>query len=242
VEHPASNIRYPSHCISLRNTHYVTTAAKKAYTGKPESYFTGARRDIVDQLLPNPKGRILEIGCGSGLTGALALAQKKCSHYTGVEISEKAAEIARQRITEVVVGDIEEIIPPWDHASFDVLILSEILEHLVDPWSALKKLRPLMKSGALVFASSPNVSHHTVIRMLIRGRWDLKEDGIMDRGHLRWFTPRSYVKMLQDTGYHVDRVEPLNPLRLKAQIAVALMAGRGRRFFIEQINVKAHCE
>jgi 2-polyprenyl-3-methyl-5-hydroxy-6-metoxy-1,4-benzoquinol methylase len=196
----------------------------------------------VDQLPQNPKGRILEIGCGAGQTGALALAQEKCTHYAGVEISEKAAELARQRITEVVVGDIEEITPPWGHASFHVLILSEILEHLVDPWSVLKKLRPLMKRGALVFCSSPNVSHYSVIRMLIRGHWDFRDDGIMDRTHLRWFTANSYVKMLQATGYHVDRVEPLNPLSLKARIAVCLMAGWGRHLFIEQINVRGHCE
>ena len=61
-----------------------------------------------------------------------------------MELLSSAAERAKERISEVVVGDVEEIALPWSSSSFDVLILSEVLEHLVDPWAVLKKLWPLL--------------------------------------------------------------------------------------------------
>src|ERR1700731_1156564 len=132
----------------------------RAYEKKPQSYFQSARSDYISELPVNPKARILEIGCGEGGTGYLALKEGRCAEYCGVELLPNPASRAKERISKVVVGNVELIELPWPHDSFDVLILSEVLEHLVDPWAVLKKLRPLLKSGAKVLASSPNVSNH----------------------------------------------------------------------------------
>jgi 2-polyprenyl-3-methyl-5-hydroxy-6-metoxy-1,4-benzoquinol methylase len=101
----------------------------------------------------------------------MALASGKCQAYCGVELFDRAAAIASQTLTQVVVGDVEKVELPWKPTSFDALIMSEVLEHLVDPWAALRRLRPLLKPGAMVFASSPNASHYEVILMLLRGDW-----------------------------------------------------------------------
>ena len=151
-----------------------------AYRSKESGYFSGARSDFVTALPRNPGAWILEIGCGNGDTGSLALAQGRCSRYCGVELVAAAAAEARSKISEVVVGDVEHVALPWAEGSFDALIMSEVLEHLGDPWALLRRLRPLMKPGALVFASSPNVSHHSVIRMLSCSRI---LSGSLDQGH-----------------------------------------------------------
>jgi 2-polyprenyl-3-methyl-5-hydroxy-6-metoxy-1,4-benzoquinol methylase len=130
---------------------------------------------------------------------------------------------------------------PWDENWFDALILSEVIEHLVDPWSVLRKIRPLMKSGARVFASSPNVSHFSVLRMLWRGDWTLEDSGLMDRTHLRWFTPRSYRELFESTGYRVDSVRELAPFGRKARFVNKVTFGRWRHLLTYQIDLRAHC-
>ena len=209
-----------------------------SYEEKNDAYFSGRRSDYVAELERNPDARILEIGCGNGDTGALALSEKKCGVYCGVEIDERAAREARSKLSEVVVGNVESLQFPWEPGTFDALILSEVLEHLTEPGRTLSRLRPLLKSGARVLGSSPNVSHLSVIRMLLSGRWDLEDAGIMDRTHLRWFTPASFRELFESSGYAVDSVEPLQ-LGPKSRLAVKLMLGRGQHLFHRQIDIRA---
>lgn len=210
-----------------------------AYETKNDSYYEGARSDFIDELPENPQAKILEIGCSNGNTGALALARNKCGSYIGVEMHEAAAQKARHKISQVLIGDIEQMVFPWEDHSFDALILSEVLEHLVDPWNVLRRLHRYLKPGALVFASSPNVSHHRIIRMLLRGEWNLTDDGIMDRTHLRWFTPKTFAEMFEQTGYKVIKLEPMSPFKFQVKLQIALMLGKGKHLFYKQIKIKA---
>jgi 2-polyprenyl-3-methyl-5-hydroxy-6-metoxy-1,4-benzoquinol methylase len=219
----------------------IAHGGQEAYSMKATEYFAGARRDYVAELPINSQARILEIGCGEGGTGALALSEGKCGVYCGVELCHKAAEKAKQKLTEVVVGNIEDLQLPWGPATFDAVILSEVLEHLVDPWAALRRIRPLLKPKASVFASSPNISHYSAIRMLLRGQWDLTDVGLMDRTHLRWFTPSTYRALFESCGYAVNSAREKEPFRTKARIASALTFGRFRYLFIGQIDLRARC-
>lgn len=209
------------------------------YAEKPVSYFVGARHDFVDLLPPDPSAQILEVGCGAGATGALALEQKKCARYVGIELMPEAATEARKVLSEVILGNIEEIALPAPPATFDALILSEVVEHLVDPWTALKRLAIMLKPGAIVLASSPNVANWKILRQLSRGRFDYTERGTMDRTHLRWFTPATYRELFEHCGYAVDRVYPIVPLR-PHQKAVSTMLGGRDHLFYAQICLSAH--
>ncbi len=216
------------------------SAGTGAYSGKTEEYFAGARDDFVSELPDNSQSRILEIGCASGGTGALALSEGKCGWYAAVELDESAAERARAKLSEVIVADVEHAELPWPEQSFDVLIMSEVLEHFADPWQVLKNLRPLLKPGGLFFCSSPNVSHYRLIKMLIQGDWKLVDYGIMDRTHLRWFTPKTYGELVESAGFILDYVEPIKPFDTWDRIRTFLTGGR-RHLFIKQIKIKAHC-
>ena len=109
------------------------------YAEKPDAYFSGARADFVRRLPRDPSAAILEIGCGTGATGALALKDGRCGRYVGVELFEGAAAEARKVLTEVVTGNVETAAFDWQPASFDALILSEVLEHLIEPGRVLKE-------------------------------------------------------------------------------------------------------
>lgn len=209
------------------------------YDGKADKYFAGARQDFVCMLPSGDDVRVLEIGCGSGDTGALALAQGRAAHYTGVDISAKAAQKAAAVLSEVLIGDVEKMPLPWRPASFDALILSEVLEHLVDPWSALARLSPLIKSGGVALASSPNVSHYSIVANLARGRFELTDFGAMDRTHMRWFTPATYRGLFEGAGFAVDEVEPVTAFAPRTRLLSRLTGGRLDHLFMRQLRLKA---
>jgi len=212
-----------------------------AYDAKEERYFTGARRDYIAELPNNAKSCILEIGCGNGDTGALAISNGKCACYCGIERYGPAAEAAKSKITEVITGDVENVKLPWPSQSFDAFILSEVLEHLVDPWAVLRNLRPLMKPDALVFASTPNISHYSIVLMLLRGEWRLADKGTMDRTHLRWCTPKTFRELFESCGYHVNQVRPVSPPGPKARIA-SFVLGKSHEYLLwRQIDLRATC-
>ncbi len=210
------------------------------YSAKIDGYFDGIRPAFVEALPSNPTARLLEIGCGNGRTASAAHAAGKCGWCCGVELCAGPAREAGKRLDQVCVGNVEQMelnLPP---ASFDVLMLSEVLEHLVDPGAVLKKLRPLLKPGAIVLAGSPNVCHHSVLRMLLAGKWEYQNKGILDATHLRWFTAPSYQALFEENGYVVDQVGSANPLSLKARITRKLLFHRFDHLFYTQIFLRGH--
>ena len=79
----------------------------------------------------------------------------------------------------------------------------------VDPWAALARLSPLVKSGGVALASSPNVSHYSIVANLARGRFELTDFGAMDRTHMRWFTPATYRALFEGAGFAVEETVPV---------------------------------
>src|SRR5438105_6991627 len=159
---------------------------------------------------------ILELGCGAGGTGALALQRGKAGTYVGIELVEPMAEQARGVLTTVHQGDVEAIELPYAPCTFDALVCSEVLEHLANPEATLKKLIALVKPGGRIYASVPNLAHWRIVLDLLRGRFDYQERGPMDRTHLRWFTPRSFRALFESCGVVVDHLAPVgsrSPLR-----------------------------
>jgi 2-polyprenyl-3-methyl-5-hydroxy-6-metoxy-1,4-benzoquinol methylase len=211
-----------------------------AYATKPKRYFGGVREDYLCGLRRYGCRRVLEIGCGVGDLGAQALSGGDCEFYAGIELFDEAAGKAETRLSQVVGGDVESVSLPWKEKTFDALIMSEVLEHLRDPGDVLRRLRPLLVDGGRVFASSPNAAHHSVIRMLWRGEWNAADYGIMDRTHLRWFTPASYQEMFERAGFGVDRLESISELTLKQRLLCAALLGRRNHLFWGQINLQGH--
>jgi ubiquinone/menaquinone biosynthesis C-methylase UbiE len=210
------------------------------YSEKQKGYFDGTRIAFVKELPTNPSARLLEVGCGNGRTASAMKAESKCGWCTGIELCAEPAAEARTRLDQVIVGNVEQLELDLPEKSFDILILSEVLEHLVNPGAVIQKLRRFLKPGAVVLAGSPNVCHHSVVRMVLSGRWQYESKGIMDATHLRWFTAQTYRELFESNGYVVDHVGSANPFSRKARIANALLLGRLEHLFYTQIFLRAH--
>jgi 2-polyprenyl-3-methyl-5-hydroxy-6-metoxy-1,4-benzoquinol methylase len=209
-----------------------------AYEHKAAAYFAGARGDFVDKLPDSCPLGVLEIGCGDGTTGAMALESGKCSRYVGIELFPAAADKAGKHLSEVHVGDVQTMDLPFAAASFDAVILSEVLEHLVSPWAVLHRIAPLVRPGGIVLASSPNVAHWRVIRELLRGRFELRDSGVFDRTHMRWFTPSTFAAMFENAGFEVMSVGPVTPFSSRTKAISTLTRGRLDHLFMTQISLQ----
>lgn len=209
-----------------------------AYEGKATAYFTNARADFVRLLPRDPTARVLEIGCGNGATGALAMARGRAGHYVGVELVEGQGRKAREVLSDVLIGDVERMDFDWQPAEFDALIMSEVLEHLVEPGALLRRLHRFIRPGGIVLASSPNISHWRVLRELLKGRFDLADQGVFDRTHLRWFTPATFAAMFETAGFRIDRVGPVTPFSPRVEMISRLTFGHIDHLFMTQIAVQ----
>jgi SAM-dependent methyltransferase len=196
------------------------------YAEKANTYFDRVRTEILPLLPAGSVDRMLEIGCGSGDTLAYLQASGRCRRTCGVELFPEAADTARGRLDEVYEGNIEQMELPIAPASLDVVLCLDVLEHLIDPWAAAARLARLLKPGGVLIASIPNVRHFRVVMpLLVRGRWEYGQFGLMDRTHLRFFTERSATQLLQQAGLRVDAVHKSGLDSLRKRAAVMLSAG-----------------
>lgn len=152
--------------------------------------------EMVRRLLP-PGGRVLDIGCASG--GLLALLTD-AGYRAGVESSAVAAERAMEVADLVVVGDIDNSEVSFPEASFDVVVCADVLEHLPDPASTLRRVVDWVAPGGSVVICVPNIANWRSRLRMLRGQWRYEEQGIWDSGHLRFFTLASLRSMVASVG------------------------------------------
>src|SRR4051812_35787430 len=171
--------------------------------------YESARPDVQAHV-PHAARRILELGCSAGALGA-ALKARQDALVVGVELDPGYAREAEARLDRVIVGDAGAFAtgPAPPEAPFDCLIAADVLEHLADPWAALRGAAAMLAPGAAVVVSLPNVLFWGALARVIRGRrWPREPDGIFDRTHLRWFTEADAVELLASAGLRDVRVHP----------------------------------
>ena len=201
------------------------------------AYFANERADVVAKL-GVPLGRVLDVGCGAGGV-ARSLRAAGADQVVGVESHAPAAEQARAHLDEVHVATIEEALAKdLLHGPFDTVVLYDVLEHLVDPGAVLRMLGALAAPRAQVHVSVPNARHWSLAYdLLVRGTFGYTEWGHRDRTHLRWFTRRDIVVLLESQGWSVTDVSSSVPGR-NATLD-RLTAGRLRDFLALQWHVLA---
>lgn len=156
------------------------------------------------QMIANGS-RVLEIGCATGFMGEYLIKKKKCE-VVGVELGLDEAKIARTKLTKVIVGDIEykqTISQIRKMGKFDVVFAAALIEHLKDPWEALRTWKTFLKPNGVLIISTSNVAHWSQRIKSVRGTFNYTEYGILDNTHLRFFTTNSFQKLVTDSGFTV---------------------------------------
>ncbi len=182
----------------------ATTQLSQEFRGR---YFGDAKPAFL--ALFDPRGlRILDLGCGGGHNGEL-LKGAGAAWVAGVERDAAACEQARRRLDAVVQSDLADFDPVvLGPELFDVILASDVLEHLVEPHVVLARSVTHLRPGGLVVASIPNVAHVVVFYNLLFKRWPRRNSGIFDYTHVRFFGKRDMTALLEGAGLHVLRVEP----------------------------------
>lgn len=173
---------------------------------KDQNYYKHAKVKFLE-MLPSLKGRFLEVGCGEGATLEY-LKSAGADFVAGVDINAGAIRAGAQRGLDLMLAaDVEKDELPFAAREFDVIILADVLEHLREPWEALKKITGYLKDDGHVLISIPNVRHYRVVRDLVfHDKWEYEDSGILDSSHMRFFTLRETKKLLEYAGLDISRL------------------------------------
>lgn len=160
---------------------------------------------ILMRLIPRG-GRVLELGCASGYLSGYMEAALGC-RVTGLEIDPAAVAIAAGRCSEVHVADLDvpgALAVAGASGPYDVLLAAAVLEHLRQPERVLAEARALLKPGARVIVSLPNIAYWRYRLLLLLGHFDYTDYGVMDRTHCHLYTVRTGRALLEEQGYPVE--------------------------------------
>lgn len=163
---------------------------------------------LLDLVRERPR-KVLELGCGGGMLGAKLKERYPGASVTGIDANPAAARLAAGRLDRVIVSRLESLDLEAEGLAgeqFDHAFAADILEHLVNPWGFLVRLRACLAPRAWVLASIPNVRNLRLIAELLEGHWRYAERGLLDVTHLRFFTFEGVKSLFEETGYSVESV------------------------------------
>lgn len=171
-------------------------------------YWSEARTYVAD-LIPDTARRILDVGCNDGSFGAGVLARVPGREVWGIEPHDLDARAAARQLTGVAHGFYPEALADVP-GNFDCVSFNHVLEHMVDPWAALRVTRERLNPGAVIVGELPNVRHLPFLfDLAVRGRFDYVDSGLLDRTHVRFFTRSSARDLFTSTGFEVEEFFPV---------------------------------
>ena len=156
----------------------------------------------LEQMSP---ARVLDLGCSSGL---LAERIRALGHrVTGVDVH--ALPGVTERVDRFIEADLDRGLPVSidDEDRYDVVVAADVLEHVREPERLLEEIRTILVPRGVLIASVPNFGHWYPRGRTALGLFDYDQRGILDRGHVRFFTRRGFLARLRHAGFRVVRQE-----------------------------------
>ncbi|MBV9207530.1 MAG: class I SAM-dependent methyltransferase [Actinobacteria bacterium] len=154
---------------------------------------------------------ILDVGCGDGAALAVAAGQNPAHRFAGIDWSAGALRHAHARGLTVLRADATGAGLPVADGAADVVIMSELIEHLVDPDRAVAEVRRVLRPGGSLLLSTPNLAAWYNRGLLALGIQPIFSEvslhgvfgrpGRMVAGHLRLFTLRALTGFLTASGF-----------------------------------------
>jgi len=194
--------------------------------GVPEDYAikedqASSHAVILRWLEQMPPRRVLDLGCSGG---QLASRVRDLGHHvTAADVVEHPQ--VRGRVDRFVRADLDQGLPEELVAlgPFDVVLTADVLEHLREPRRLLERVDSVLADDGVLIASVPNFAHWYARARTALGLFDYDQRGVLDRGHVRFFTRSSFRRLLRDAGFSITKlvttglpVEVLTPDRGRA--------------------------
>jgi SAM-dependent methyltransferase len=197
--------------------------AQSAYAVKEDEASSHGR--ILRWMELRSPSRVLDLGCSDGALGARLQAMGHV--VVGVDVEEHKG--VRERLADFYQADLEQGLPDDVGGDYDVVLAADVLEHVRSPEGLLDEVRPRLRPGGALITSIPNFGHWYPRARVLAGRFDYDARGILDRGHLRFFTKRSFARMVDGAGWEIRRQESIGlPLEVADRGAQAAGGGTGR--------------
>jgi SAM-dependent methyltransferase len=168
-----------------------------AYDFKPSPYSSHGR--LLRWLGAATPGRVLDVGCSDGRFGAAA----RALGHTVVGVDMHKHEGVADRLDDFVVGDLNDGVPAGVVGPFQYVVAGDILEHVLDPQRLLDALAEQLAPGGEILVSVPNFGHWYPRTRTALGRFDYDQRGPFDSTHYRFFTRRSFERLVDRCGLTV---------------------------------------
>lgn len=148
---------------------------------------------------------ILDVGCNTGYIGKKLKEKNVVSD--GIDINKIALDIAKKNYRELFTRDL--YVPRLDLGSskYDYIIFADILEHLPLPQLLLKDSKKYLKKNGKIIISLPNIARFEIRLKLLFGNFDYAP-GILGEDHLRFFTRKTALKLIQSSGLTAEKIIP----------------------------------
>ncbi|MCL4360153.1 class I SAM-dependent methyltransferase [Patescibacteria group bacterium] len=164
---------------------------------------------------------VLDAACGDGRLSRLVKRTWNVPVY-GVDISGKGVRIAKTFGIKAKVGDLSERIP-FRSRSFDLVLSSETIEHLVNPDTFLKEVRRTLRPGGLLVLTSPNLASWLNRILFLFGVYPLVLEASTEKrvglrglskfmsgeklvGHIHVFSYYALADFLHHHGFRIEKV------------------------------------
>ncbi len=174
--------------------------ARPRYVLKPDPH---SSHSIVLAWLGEGRGRrILDVGAADGIVSHKLT--ERGWRVTGIEGDPALAQVGAAHCERMITANLNREVPEVG-GPFEAILFGDVLEHLIDPLRVLVELNRCLAPGGFVIVSVPNIAHLYIRLLLLLGRFDYIDRGILDHTHLRFFTARSLRALLADAGLAIER-------------------------------------
>lgn len=191
---------------------------KRAPSIIPADYSHSLNYFVYDEI--PEKTRVLDVGCWNGNLGKKLIDEKKCEVH-GIDFDKsmlkKALENGYKKTFLIDMNKNPDNLKTI-REKYDTIICADILEHLIDPKSALNYLKNLLNKNGAIIISVPNVAFGLNRLNLLLGKWNYTEFGTLDKTHVRFFTKKTLRELVSDAGLTVNKLKPYNQFGILAKI------------------------
>lgn len=190
-------VEYRAAAAGFGTARWVPSAVEYQFKEEPDS-----SHDVILELLSkvSPGKKVLDVGCSSGLLGQRI---RNLGHYVvGVDLVEHP-EI-RDRVDDFVLADLEGGLPDLAGGTFDLVIAADVIEHVADPAGLLGQMASVVAPNGRLVVSTPNFGHWYARLRVLTGTFDYDRRGILDAGHVRFFTRRGLRRTIREARLAID--------------------------------------